>query len=98
VGFPLVCYDILKNSVQTFAPIITDFGVFEYHVLEDGSLSALDGRQLISLTRDNGLIPIAVITNLTESGFSTQLTKRITKCALAYLRPDFIELRSINFL
>ncbi|MBD8004377.1 glycosyl hydrolase family 18 protein [Bacillus norwichensis] len=66
-----------RLNVQTFAPITSNFGVFEYHILEDGSLSALDDQQVISLIRENGAIPIVVITNLTESGFSPQLTNRI---------------------
>lgn len=66
-----------RKNVQTFAPIITDFAIFEYHVLEDGRLSALDDEQLISLIRESGSYPIAVVTNLTEAGFSPALTRRI---------------------
>ncbi len=66
-----------RQNVQTFAPITSNFGVFEHHILEDGSLSTLDDQQVVSLIRENDAIPIAVITNLTESGFSPQLTKRI---------------------
>ncbi|WP_028391196.1 glycosyl hydrolase family 18 protein [Bacillus cihuensis] len=68
-----------KNQliVQTFAPINTYFGIFEYHVLEDGSLSTLNDQQLISITRENKVAPLAVITNLTPTGFSPELTKRV---------------------
>lgn len=63
--------------VQTFAPINTFFGVFEYHILEDGSLSTLDDQQLIQLARENKTAPLAVITNLMPTGFSPELTKRV---------------------
>ncbi|MGG3891237.1 glycosyl hydrolase family 18 protein [Metabacillus fastidiosus] len=63
--------------VQTFAPINTFFGIFEYHVLEDGSLSTLNDQQLIRLSRENKVAPLAVITNLTPTGFSPELTRRV---------------------
>ncbi|QGQ46073.1 glycosyl hydrolase family 18 protein [Metabacillus sediminilitoris] len=63
--------------VQTFAPINTYFGIFEYHVLEDGSLSTLNDQQLIRLSRENKVAPLAVITNLTPTGFSPELTRRV---------------------
>ncbi|WP_053365763.1 glycosyl hydrolase family 18 protein [Bacillus sp. FJAT-27245] len=63
--------------VQTFAPINTYFGVFEYHVLEDGSLSTLNDEQLIRVIRENKVAPLAVITNLTATGFNPELTRRV---------------------
>ena len=63
--------------VQTFAPINTYFGIFEYHVLEDGSLSTLNDQQLIRIVRENKVAPLAVITNLTPTGFSPELTRRV---------------------
>ncbi|MBS4223027.1 glycosyl hydrolase family 18 protein [Lederbergia citrea] len=68
-----------KNQliVQTFAPINTFFGIFEHHVLEDGSLSTLDDEQLIRVARENHVAPLAVITNLTSTGFNPELTKRV---------------------
>ncbi|AZU60018.1 glycosyl hydrolase family 18 protein [Neobacillus mesonae] len=63
--------------VQRFAPINTFFGFFEYHVLEDGGLSTLNDQQLIRLSRENNVAPLAVITNLTETGFNPELTKRV---------------------
>lgn len=63
--------------VQTFAPINTFFGIFEYHVLEDGSLSTLNDQQLIRIVRENKVAPLAVITNLTPTGFSPELTRRV---------------------
>ncbi|MCJ8009682.1 glycosyl hydrolase family 18 protein [Lederbergia wuyishanensis] len=66
-----------RMIVQSFAPINTFFGIFEYHILEDGSLSTLNDQQLIQLSRENHVAPLAVITNLTSSGFSPELTKRV---------------------
>ncbi|SDM72183.1 Spore germination protein YaaH [Fictibacillus solisalsi] len=63
--------------VQTFAPINTYFGIFEYHVQEDGSLSTLNDHQLIRLSKENKVAPLAVITNLTPTGFSPELTRRV---------------------
>lgn len=63
--------------VQTFSPINTYFGVFEYHVLEDGSLSTLDDQNLIKIAREYKVAPLAVITNLTPTGFSPDLTYRV---------------------
>lgn len=66
-----------KNIVQGFAPINTFYGVFEYHITEDGTLSTLNDQQLIQLARENKVAPLAVITNLTPTGFSPELTQRV---------------------
>ncbi|MFJ7978338.1 glycosyl hydrolase family 18 protein [Peribacillus sp. NPDC096379] len=64
-------------NVKAFASINTYFGIFEYHILEDGSLSTLDDQHLIGLLRENKVAPLAVITNLTETGFSPELTRKV---------------------
>ncbi|MBW8350814.1 LysM peptidoglycan-binding domain-containing protein [Bacillus sp. IITD106] len=63
--------------VQSFAPINTFYGIFEYHIFEDGSLSTLNDQQLIRLARENHVAPLAVITNLTSTGFSPTLTEKV---------------------
>ncbi|WP_260858162.1 glycosyl hydrolase family 18 protein [Bacillus sp. FJAT-22090] len=63
--------------IQSFASINTFLGVFEYHVLEDGSLSTLDDERIIRVARANRVAPLAVITNLTSAGFDPQLTRQI---------------------
>jgi spore germination protein YaaH len=68
---------INQRLVQTFAPLISNFGLFEYHVLPDGSLSSLNDEQLISLIRANQSRPVMVVTNLTETGFSPELTRTV---------------------
>ncbi|WP_391119294.1 glycosyl hydrolase family 18 protein [Psychrobacillus sp. L3] len=66
-----------KNMIQSAAPINTFFGVFEYHILADGTLSSLDDRQLIRVARENKVAPLVVITNLTSTGFSADLANRV---------------------
>lgn len=65
-------------NIQRFASITSYYGVFEYHILEDGSLSSIaNDQQFITLIRGNQVAPLAVITNLTETGFSPDLVGRI---------------------
>jgi len=67
-----------KTRVRKFASINTYLGVFEYHISEDGTLSTLvDDQQLVKLIRENNTAPLAVITNLTPTGFSGQLVKTV---------------------
>ncbi|MDI2586403.1 glycosyl hydrolase family 18 protein [Psychrobacillus sp. NEAU-3TGS] len=65
------------SLIERYAPINTFLGIFEYHVLEDGSLSILDDQQMIQTARENRVAPLAVITNLTSTGFSPELTRQI---------------------
>ncbi|KMY48827.1 glycosyl hydrolase family 18 protein [Peribacillus loiseleuriae] len=65
-------------NVQRFASITSYYGVFEYHILEDGSLSSIaNDQQFITLIRGNQVAPLAVITNLTETGFNPDLVGKI---------------------
>nr|WP_268238282.1 glycosyl hydrolase family 18 protein [Psychrobacillus lasiicapitis] len=63
--------------IERYAPINTFLGIFEYHVLEDGSLSLLDDQQMIQTARESRVAPLAVVTNLTSTGFSPELTRRV---------------------
>ncbi len=63
--------------VQRYAPYNTYYGIFEHHIDADGSLSELDDQQIVRLSRQNFVAPIAVITNLTSSGFSSQLVRQV---------------------
>ena len=40
-------------------------------------MSTLDDQQLIRISRENHVAPLAVITNLTSTGFSPKLTKQV---------------------
>ncbi|WP_391206791.1 glycosyl hydrolase family 18 protein [Psychrobacillus sp. L4] len=75
-----------KNMIQSAAPINTFFGVFEYHILADGSLSSLDDRQLIRVARENKVAPLAVITNLTSTGFNADLANQVLSSPQAKAR------------
>lgn len=63
--------------IQEFAPINTYYGIFEYHVFWEGNLSSLSESQIIQESRANRVAPIAVITNLTPTGFSPELASHI---------------------
>lgn len=63
--------------VQTYAPFNTYYGIFEHHINPDGSLSTLDDQRVVNLSRQNFVAPIAVITNLTSTGFSSSLVKLV---------------------
>ncbi|HEY2422214.1 MAG TPA: LysM peptidoglycan-binding domain-containing protein, partial [Neobacillus sp.] len=79
-GFSYITPSTPENNqliVQTFASINTYFGIFEYHILEDGNLSTLEDQQLIKIVREHKVAPLAVITNLTSAGFSSELTRKV---------------------
>lgn len=63
--------------VQTYAPFNTYYGIFEHHINPDGSLSTLDDQHVVTMSRQNFVAPIAVITNLTSTGFSPSLVKQV---------------------
>ena len=67
-----------QTNVQIFSSITSYYGVFEYHILEDGSLSSIpNDESLTTLIRVNNVAPLAVITNLTKTGFSQDLVGKI---------------------
>ena len=66
-----------QSLVKAFASIHTYFGIFQYHFLEDGSLSTLNDQYLIRISRENKVAPLAVITNLTATGFNPEITRRV---------------------
>ena len=65
------------SLIENFAPINTFLGIFEYHVLKDGSLSTLDDQRVIQTARENRVAPLAVVTNLTSTGFDPELTRQV---------------------
>lgn len=62
---------------RTFAPITTYYGIFEHHVDANGDLSPLNDQGIVNLSRQNYVAPIAVITNLTSTGFSSAILRQI---------------------
>ncbi|MFC4617669.1 glycosyl hydrolase family 18 protein [Camelliibacillus cellulosilyticus] len=63
--------------IRDFAPYTTYYSFFEYHFTSDGSLNALDDLRGIEASWNNRCAPLATITNLTASGFSSQVTNQV---------------------
>jgi spore germination protein len=59
------------------APLVTLMPLFEYHFYTDGSLSELNDQVAIETARAHKSAPLATITNLTETGFSEELTHHV---------------------
>lgn len=66
-----------QRLIQEFAPINTYLGIFEHHVFWEGNLSSLNAVQMTQEARANHVAPLAVITNLTATGFSPELVSHI---------------------
>ncbi len=62
---------------STYAPLNTYFGIFEHHVNVNGDLRPLDDQRIVNLSRQNFVAPIAVITNLTSTGFSPYIVQQV---------------------
>lgn len=62
-----------KELIQLLSPLLSYIPLFEYHFYRDGSLSDLNDETAIQTAKNNHSVPIATITNLTESGFSGEL-------------------------
>ncbi|WP_079909517.1 glycoside hydrolase family 18 protein [Paenibacillus sp. 32352] len=63
--------------INDFAPYATFISLFEYHFSSDGSLNFLDDSTAIQTAWSRRVNPLATITNLTETGFSTELTHQV---------------------
>ncbi|WP_258171273.1 LysM peptidoglycan-binding domain-containing protein [Paenibacillus sp. R14(2021)] len=67
-----------ESLIRYFSPNNTYFGIFEYHINEDGTLSELTNDDVaVRASRENHVAPLATITNLTPGGFSPELTKTV---------------------
>ncbi|MBU8713306.1 glycosyl hydrolase family 18 protein [Brevibacillus parabrevis] len=55
----------------------TYYGIFEHHLLPGGALSQLDDAAVIRASRRHHVAPLAVITNLTATGFNAELVRQI---------------------
>lgn len=63
--------------INNFSPYTTYFSFFEYHFYPDGSLSILNDLAAVESAWNNNTAPLATITNLTASGFSSTLISQI---------------------
>ncbi|SMC59898.1 LysM peptidoglycan-binding domain-containing protein [Papillibacter cinnamivorans] len=73
-ALPNISMDALKDTL----PFLTYLSIFSHEVRPDGSLSSVSDEPLIRASRQAGVAPIMVITNLEEEGgFSGELAHTI---------------------
>jgi spore germination protein len=72
-AFPNINMEVLRKTL----PYLTYLSIFSYEVNADGTLKPINDQPLINAARAVGVAPIMVITNLSESGFSSDLAKTI---------------------
>ncbi|MDF2532965.1 MAG: putative glycosyl hydrolase, partial [Clostridia bacterium] len=65
--------DVLRKTL----PYLTYLSIFSYEVNADGSLKPINDQPLIDAARAAGVAPLMVITNLSESGFNSDLARTI---------------------
>lgn len=69
---------VSAETVQSTLPYLTFLSIFSYQVRPDGSLKSIDDAELIEASREGGVAPVMVITNIEEgSGFSSELANAI---------------------
>ncbi|ASK64075.1 sporulation protein [Virgibacillus phasianinus] len=66
-----------QEIIRNYAPYATYYPFFEYHFSSDGSLSQLDDLEAIETAWTVETAPLATITNLTPTGFSSDLTHQM---------------------
>lgn len=72
-----------QEIIRNFSGYATYFSFFEYHFSSDGSLSQLNDLEAIETAWTRNTAPLATITNLTQSGFSSELTHQMLSNASA---------------
>lgn len=72
-AFPNINMEVLQKTL----PYLTYLSIFSYQVNADGTLNPINDQPLIDAARAVGVAPMMVITNLSESGFSSDLAKTI---------------------
>jgi spore germination protein len=73
-AFPNIDTGILEYAF----PSLTYLSIFSYAVMSDGSLRTINDDKLISMAKDNKVVPVMVITNIGEEGhFSSNLAHQI---------------------
>ena len=63
--------------VNNFAPYATFISLFEYHFSSNGSLNDMDDTAAIQAAWSRRVNPLATITNLTPTGFSTEMSHQV---------------------
>lgn len=72
-AFPNISMEVLRKTL----PYLTFLSIFSYEVNADGTLKTINDQPLIDAARAAGVAPVMVITNLSESGFSSDLARTI---------------------
>lgn len=72
-AFPNISMEVLRKTL----PYLTFLSIFSYEVNADGTLKTINDQPLIDAARAVGVAPVMVITNLSESGFSSDLARTI---------------------
>jgi spore germination protein len=72
-AFPNISMEVLRKTL----PYLTYLSIFSYEVNADGTLKPINDKPLIDAARAAGVAPMMVITNLSESGFNSDLAKTI---------------------
>jgi spore germination protein len=72
-AFPNIDMEVLRKTL----PYLTFLSIFSYEVNADGTFKPINDQALINAARAAGVAPMMVITNLSESGFSSDLARTI---------------------
>ncbi|MBB5173748.1 glycosyl hydrolase family 18 protein [Texcoconibacillus texcoconensis] len=63
--------------VQEVAQFLTYIQIFSYELNEDGTLNPIEDEPVINTANDHNVVPLMVITNIEEGGFSTELATTV---------------------
>lgn len=66
-----------QTLINDFSPYMTYIALFEYHFSSDGSLNDINDAMAIKTAWSRRVNPLMTVTNLTASGFSSQLTHQV---------------------
>jgi spore germination protein len=72
-AFPNINMEVLRKTL----PNLTYLSIFSYEVNADGTLKPINDQPLIDAARAARVLPMMVITNLSESGFNSDLARTI---------------------
>jgi spore germination protein YaaH len=71
-------HEQIEMTTRAFSPYNAYFGIFEYHITEEGNLSTLKNDEFaVKASRNHRVAPLATITNLTPEGFSPEMTRQV---------------------
>lgn len=68
-AYPFIDEDTLYATL----PFLTYISIFSYHITSEGNLSLLNDEKIIESARNQNVAPLISITNMTNSGFDSNL-------------------------